>query len=531
VLNSQTGEPIKNALVTLVQLPAPLQDASPLSSTAPRAPINRPLPTSKTALTGLGGEFLFSGLAEGQYRLSSEKPQFVSAEESPPGRPRVPGLIQLKSSISDVRLKLAPLGVIEGQILDQYGEPVRGVNVVAISVKIEDGFRTTHSDRSVVTDDQGKYRLWNLSPGKYFIKAAGRSGGTYNYVGNDAVLTDTWEGFLPVYAGGARELEAATPLVIAAGTQARADLAITREPAVKIRGILGNFIPHQTVTFELLRGREDVSASRVTLNATTGRFEVLNVTPGSYVLRATQGQKTRAEVAVAVNGNDVDNVSLALAPAVTVMVLVHSLGSPPGPPEQEIQVFRRRGQSSGFCQVRLHSSERNAGVVMAQPNGATGESVIENVLPGAYRVALQCNGGYPASATTGNQDLLINPNLTIPAGAVPAPIEISLKLGGGALTGKLVLNPMPERAQILLLPAFTASTGPVLRPVFYQPEMTDGAPFGFASLAPGDYVVYAFPTDEVEFRNPAFLQALTGGVSVRMEESGQKEIILTSLAK
>lgn len=531
MVNSRTGEPIKNALVTLMQFQRPARDISAPNPASRTVPIEPRLPTQKTVLTGLGGEFLFSGLAEGQYRLTSQKPQFTPFQETPSGRVPLPGMIELKASITDARLRLSPLGVIEGQVLDQYGEPVRGVNVIAISIKIEDGLQTTHSDRSVATNDQGKYRLWNLTPGKYFIKAAGRSGGTYSYVADNATsLSDAWEGFAPVYGGGARELESATPVVIEPGTEALADLSITREPAVKIRGVLGNFVQHQTVTFELLRGKEDISASRVTLNATTGRFEILNVTPGSYVLRATQGQKTRAETLVAVNGNDVDAASLVLAPAVTVRAIVHSLSPPPGAGDQQDQFFGTRGQAFGFCQISLHSSGRNARVLMAQPKGNTGESLIENVLPGDYRVTLQCQGGYASSAIVGNHDLLANPNLTIPPGAAPAPIEISLKPGGGALRGKLDVKPMPERPAILLMPAFAESTGPILQPIFYQPG--DDVEFGFASLAPGNYVLYAFSQfDDIEFRNPTFLQALNGGVPIRMEDNGEQEITVTGLVK
>jgi len=544
VLNSQTGEPIKNALITLTQMPGRMG----LGAGVPRAPgAKRGQLISKTTFSGLAGEFSFTGLEEGQYLATALKPQFIPELKQPSANGiTMPDLIELKSSMTDVRLRLSPLGVIEGQVVDQFGEPVRGANIMAISIKIDDGLQTTHTDRSVATNDQGRYRLWNLSPGKYYIKAAGRSGGTYSYVGDSATLTDSWEAFAPVYAGGAHEMESATPVAIAPGSDARADFAITREPAMRIHGTLANFAQLETVTFELLRGKEDVSNSRVSLNATTGRFEILNVTPGSYVLRAAQGKKSRGETAITVNRTDVDGVSLMLAPAGTVKILTQVLGQPP---EELRQIeppdgFRRRAFS--FCQVRLSSPVRNATPLMGRLNPGAEETTIENVLPGEYRVSLQCNGGYPTSAMLGSHDLLANPYVRIDGDST---IEISLKLGGGSLAATLDVKPMPADPSVLLVPNFAASTGPVLMRAasldmdnIFEPgaPRPPGFPTGsgqvtmanFLSLAPGNYTAYALSTSrDVEFREPAFLQSLRGGIPVQIDESSRKTITLTDLVK
>jgi hypothetical protein len=518
VLNSQTGEPVKNSLVTLARIPAPQAEGA--------NPREFRMPPSKTAFAGPEGEFSFAGLAEGRYMLTAQKPGFIPEVTQQPT-----GVIELKFSIGDVRLKLSPLGAIEGEVVDQDGEPVRGVNVIALQARIEDGIRTPRSNRTVVTDDRGKYRMWNFMPGKYYVKAAGRAGGTHTYVGESAVIADAWEGFAPVYAGGGHNLDSANPIVIGPGDQARADIHITRAPAFKIRGALGNYIPHQSVTFELLRGDEQVSSSRTVVNGTTGRFEIADVTPGTYLLRATQEQKARGETMVTVTDRDINQIALALAPAVTVRVIQHSLGGPP----QTGPVFRL-GDSAGLvysmCTVCLQSSDRNARGLFGRRKAGNDESAIENVLPGDYRVVLQCMGGYPTAAQFGGVDLLANPKLTISPGVAPAPIEITLKSGGGLLSGKLVVSPLPQTPGILLVPLFTPSPGPVLQPAFPAPGSQEGAPFQFNFLAPGDYVAYAFSQrDDLEFRNPAFLQSLSNGTPVHIEENGQQELTLSSVVK
>jgi hypothetical protein len=272
VVNAQTGEPVKYALVTLMgfQKPDPQQQGK-----------FKP-PLQKSTQAGAAGEFQFQGLGNANYNLSAQKPGFNNVFSPNDLKSR---LVDLSSSVSGVEVKLSPLGVIEGKVIDQNDEPLRGVNVLALQVQINDGQRDTNAPRSVATDDRGMYRLWNLPPGRYYMKAAGKSGGTNRYVGDSTPYYSSWQSFAPVYFGGGQTLDAATPISIGPGSNAAADFHLNLEPAYRIRGTLAN-VPSGTITFELLQGPEDVSASRTSLNATTGKFEVQDVTPGNYLLRA-----------------------------------------------------------------------------------------------------------------------------------------------------------------------------------------------------------------------------------------------------
>lgn len=52
--------------------------------------------------------------------------------------------------------------------------------------------------------------------------------------------------------------------------------------------------------------------------------------------------------------------------------------------------------------------------------------------------------------------------------------------------------------------------------------------FQFSNLAPGDYTIYTFPKfEDVEFRNPAFLRALSGGTRVHIEDGEIAELTIT----
>ena len=173
VLNAQTGEPVKYALVTLMSFP--VFDPSVSAEHAKPQP-----PLQKITQAGSAGEFQFNGLAKAHYTVTAQKPGFNVGFSPEDLKSRQ---IDLRASASGVELKLSPLGVIEGKVLDQNDEPMRGVNILALQVQVNDGLRDTNAPRSVATDDRGLYRLWNLPPGQYYIKAAGKSGGTYRYGG------------------------------------------------------------------------------------------------------------------------------------------------------------------------------------------------------------------------------------------------------------------------------------------------------------------------------------------------------------
>ncbi len=516
VTNSQNSEPVKNAAVFLwkfADLP-PANGVNKLGSASQSTP--------KFTLTGTSGEFQFYGLEAGQYTVSAAKPGFgpdlVLAEH---------GLkvIQLESSLTDLRIAIAPLGVIHGKVTDQDGEPVRGVNITLLQVAIADGEKITSPVRTVSSDDRGMYRFWNLPTGKYYVRAAGRGSGTARYFGEAVPNLSFWDSFRPVYYGGARETSSAMPLVIERGTVVTADFNLTMEPAFKIRGTLANIASKESASFELLVG-DEVQSNRAMQND-NGRFEVEDVTPGTYRLRVTQGQKMRGETLVAVKGGDVSGVIVGLAPAAVVPLMVRFLGERPDTKNFIAGRFISGTASSTFCNVSLH--ELGGKRTYRPDTSALGETSIANVLPGDYTVRMHCSGGYPISARWADTDLLANPHISVSGGVAPAPIEIDLKPGGGRVRVGFALDSAPSKVTVVLAPAALNSTGPV---VGYLNSAGSGKlAFTATDLTPGEYKVYAFTKEDVEFRNPDFLRSLSGGAAVHVEEGSEAQVTVRSLVE
>jgi hypothetical protein len=512
VVNSSTGEPVARALVELRSFPNP-------ATARVGAPAQ---PTSLGTFSDAAGTFRFSGLSSANYRISVRKPEFLEVRDDTNSQQ----FFALDKSREDVRLRLSPLGVIEGKVVDQDGQPVRGVNIVAVTRPVQDGKRVSKFSRSVSTDDRGIYRLWNLAPAKYYVKAAGRTSVTSLYIGGLGPNIGVSEGFAPVYFGGAHSVETAQAVTLEPGSQAQADLRITMEPAFSIHGTLTNFVTDKTVAFELFSGDEEVSSGRTSLDGSTGRFEIHDVIPGAYTLRATQLGKSRGELPVSVSDGDVNGLALILSGSVDLKIAVAA-----GASAKPVRV--RGDDGSDFelptpqpgCQGTLSPIDlRSALTYHANPPG---DAIFHDVLPGQYRLAIHCYGGYVGSVTSGSADLLANPTLRIQGGVAPAPIEVSLKEGGGILTVTVALDHPPEQMWVLLAPQSNASAGPQLQTV----QGGGKFPSRFMNLVPGDYTVYAFSTDEVEFRDPQFLQSLSGGASVKIEGDGEKQVTITSVVR
>jgi len=284
------------------------------------------------------------------------------------------------------------------------------------------------------------------------------------------------------------------------------------------------------VNFELLSDDEDVTSSRVSVNGDTGSFEIQDVMPGVYTLRATQ-ESLRAEARVTVNGGDLRGVAATMVQAVDIPVRIQ-VTNPPAAEVRETPAGRtvpfvamRTNLSAGFwCRATLISAGRRASEArtaqIPRKNGEQlndSEWVLSNVYPGAYRISFQCSGGYPRSATFNTQDLLANPLVTIGPGA-SGPIEILGTLGGGTVEATLATDSGADKSKIgaILVPQFSPSTGPLV---------SQRGRLQWYNLAPGSYAAYVFSNmDNVEYRDPVFLRSLAGGMAVQVEDKGKATI-------
>src|SRR6185436_15010432 len=74
-------------------------------------------------------------------------------------------------AMKDVKLEMTPTGAISGRVVDEDGQPMGHVLVMALTATEGGGGLKPEIERVVLTDERGEYRIYWLGPGKYHVAA------------------------------------------------------------------------------------------------------------------------------------------------------------------------------------------------------------------------------------------------------------------------------------------------------------------------------------------------------------------------
>ncbi len=264
VLNAVTGAPIGNARVRL--------------ETASKE--------ARYTAADERGQFHFGDLSPGGYTLAAEspgylRPGFARAVVPPPAKAVV---------------KLIPSAVITGKVTDPYGVPVSGCMIeilrkqavgpgarpLPFGRRLPGGQLEIGSRLQAYTDDRGEFRAAPLEAGTY-------------YVVTGPTAWDVWDKtYRNTYYPRATSMASAKPLELAAGQQARADIQILRQTGVRVSGRIVYPSGQQASSEPSLythivlvpENSSQLNPGRPYANAKDD-FEIAEVTPGKYILRAS----------------------------------------------------------------------------------------------------------------------------------------------------------------------------------------------------------------------------------------------------
>ena len=128
---------------------------------------------SRTTITDEGGRFVFREFPPGRVLVSARKPGFVTTffGAKRPGQPGVPIVIGPNEQASGVSIALPRGSVITGTIRDSHGAPAQHTPVATLRVASSPTGSPAPPASTVVSDDRGMYRLFDLAPGDYVVVA------------------------------------------------------------------------------------------------------------------------------------------------------------------------------------------------------------------------------------------------------------------------------------------------------------------------------------------------------------------------
>ena len=365
--------------------------------------------------TDAQGHFKFAASAAGVYGVAADQPGFLMAQDTrnaydpvwlvdlaapgagstsavPAGAYDIPGVGKIVKSVDAdglihgvLTIELKPYAAITGKVTEPNGGPRAGAPV-KILVKKGDDFATI---TTVQADDRGEYRIAPLAPGTYYVMAD-KTGG-WRMLQNRLRAT-----FYP----DAADASAATPLALAAGQEARADIRLLRAGGVvRVAGTLTPADSEGSQTRVLLYQPGIAGSPGGSIgDVRDGRFVFRNILPGQYTLVALAraprtdawvGTPLRAAIRqVEIGEQDMDGLAVELAPLRDLTgTVTFGAGCRPAP----VHIVAAGSNALGASQAAVAA-------------GDDGSFTLSGLVPALHNLRVAIRPGYTVSAMLGERD-------------------------------------------------------------------------------------------------------------------------------
>ncbi len=530
-LTASLPQPIPKVRVTLIRR----------LEGAPR-PANSDSSSGLSATTNNYGKFAFPNVEPGFYDVKVQAEGYIGPGSS----------VELESGdvIKDMSIEMKPVANVSGRVLDLEAQPLVNVPVQLLKSSYDrNGQHSYESAGIAMTNDRGEFRLYWVTPGRYYL-LAGRptagfnpmealisaSFGRRSAAGND-VPPVLGYAFYP----GVTDFADAKVLDLQPGSDLHVDLPLKPSPrtftirAKVIDSRTGKPPARASASIRTETPGDDSSAAlssipRNIYSTTTGQVEFQGILPGNYMINVVVDDPVQpggvlnsqaiATIPVTVSSADVEGLVLSVAPPLTITGRLRIEGELPS--HSKLDAFQVRllpvGVSSAvlqYAQMRFYTPD---GFV-----NADGTFRVENVFPGDYRVyvslgpaRLQYEGIFIKFARYEATDVLMNP-MHVEANS-SGQLDISVTAGGGKITGTVIdaRSQAVAGASVVLVPERLR-----FRTDLYQIlTANEKGAFSIQDIAPGDYRLFSWESiEENDWFDPDLLaRSESKGVLVHVTE-------------
>jgi len=510
VLKSQTGEPVKKALVEVVS-----DDSVD--------------PKVFTATTSAEGRFVLDGIPAGEYRVFAERTGFIAVDKKGHQAGQTAISLQAGQHLQDVVLYMLPAAIVNGRVFDEDGDPMADVDVVAWRPIYAPGGARWESAATQRTNDLGEYRIPGLFPGKYLISATPGPG-----IENFATQLKGPNGppepdmaYFTTYYPNVAERSQANPIEIHPADDLTLDFSLTRIAASTIYGTVANLEPTAKAVVSMHMSENEQFLTQIDVDK-NGKFEIKHVPPGTYTILAAVSTSDSVQVAhriVNVAGTNVEGVRLIPSPGATVQGQVRFEGGRAVDPDRlSIDLHATNGDDEPLGVTRFIGDNNRV--------TADGRFGWKNVPSGTYYVQVTMDNapsadGFVKSVTSGGQNLL-DSGLTVNGSSSFIDVVLSTKaviVEGRAVNGKN--EPVPN-AVVVAVPEGALRKR---EDRYAQATADQSGHFRLHGMAPGNYTIFAFgDLDGNQFYDPEFLKAHdSAGKSLHVDEGAHENLTLTAV--
>jgi len=497
VVDAGSNSPIRRSIITLSTVEAQPQDA--------------------VAWTDSNGGFSFGYLPPGRYLLRAMKNGYQGASYGADTFRRPPAVIQLAAGQirNDFIFRLQSINSIAGVVLDEDGDPLSNVEVMAITPGFQRQKRRLLAGQNTMTDATGHYRLSGLAPGRYAVAATHR---TYPVVKTHPEATagepQPFYSYGEQYYPGTDRAEAAALITVQPGKEIPSiDFRLLAQTAASVAGkIMAPPGAGSVKDLAVNMISEDfggfANGVGVSVSPPDYTFGSGPLPPGPYILIAQasiDGRLYRGAQTVDLGPQALRDVAIAMEASVDLAGSVSVEGPDAGK------------YAASF--VNLSPGDDipwNAPPLRANVN-KDGSFKIANVPPGIWDIGVSPvpPAGYVKSMRLGDRDVLTEDMTIRPSTAEP--LKIVLGTRAATLEGDVLQGSQPTRAVIVLAPEgkFRHVTS------FYRNVAGDEkGHFEIKNATPGEYRLYAFEEFEPRLiQDPDFLKQFEkSGVPVTLRE-------------
>jgi len=450
------------------------------------------------------GHFSIPDIEPGEYAIAVERAGFILESTGAAGAPGPTVKIDAGQPANDLTLRVTPLGVIAGQIVDADGEPARGAKVDALHYMYAGGKKQLRMVAEAEASDRGDFRLFGLRAGTYNLKATGLQVAPFELL-DKATVT---------YYPGVADSSRAVPIELRAGVQMGGfDIRLQSTGAYRVRFQLPPGITLSPTGSHLLNGQGFVPTEGWSSRTEIGFG---NVPPGSYeaIFTGLQADKSMgyARQHIEVSNADVDGGMIEFVPGAAITGTVRVEG----------------GAIPGLAELSIHLQSDYRDLTEFNPSAAfhsDGSFAFAEAAPLVYRLWIDRTAGlYLKSVRLGDRPLA---QPRIDATEKLEPLTIVLGADTGELEGA-VENSKGGPAVRARVDAISTD-----RPEFNRSAFSDETGrYKIADLPPGQYKIFAWENvpagapQDPDFRKPFNKQS----ASVSIGPKGRANLKITAIS-
>jgi len=184
------------------------------------------------------GHFEFADLPPGKFALQGSKRGYITSSYEQHEQYSTAIVTGPDFSTDKLVLRLMPMAMIQGHVLDEAGEPVRSARVTLYMENHREGMSRVTTAGSATTDDRGYFDIELLRPGTYFASVNAKPWyavyphSEQNGVNNVPQVLDV--AYPTTFYGGGTEAESAVPIELKGGEHRQIDVHLSPVPALHL---------------------------------------------------------------------------------------------------------------------------------------------------------------------------------------------------------------------------------------------------------------------------------------------------------